>query len=122
MPLPPRDSSPYELGPAFEFLRSLIEVRVLERLEEIFEHVRRLDRPRIEPDASRRAIRLPEVLSILGICKSTLYSRLNPASPFYDPKMPKPFKLGNSERAPSAWWHGDVIAFLESCGQTRTPN
>jgi predicted DNA-binding transcriptional regulator AlpA len=114
---PPRDNNPYDLEPGFEFLRSLIEARVIERLEEIFEQVRRLEALGTYK-ANRRAIRLREVLSILGVSKSTLYSRLNLASLSYDPEMPKPFKLGNSknyERAPSVWWESDVIAYLDVC-------
>lgn len=114
---PARGSNPHDLEPGFEFLRSLIEARVIQRLEEIFEQVRRLEALGT-CKANRRAIRLREVLSILGISKSTLYSRLNSASPSYDPEMPKPFKLGNSksyERAPSVWWESDVIAYLDVC-------
>ncbi len=116
---PPRDNSPYDLEAGFELLRSLIEARVVGRLEEIFEQVRRLEAQGTYK-ANRRAIRLREVLSILGISKSTLYSRLST-----DPEMPKPFKLGNSknvERAPSLWWESEVIAYLESCAQTRNAN
>lgn len=116
----PHGNSPYDLEPGLEFLRSLIEARVIQRLEEIFEKVRQLEAVG-GYKANRRAIRLREVLSILGISKSTLYSRLNPASPSFDPEMPKPFKLGSqaSERAPSVWWESDVIAYLEVCAQMR---
>jgi predicted DNA-binding transcriptional regulator AlpA len=119
---PPRDNSPCDLEPGFELLRSLIEARVARRLDEIFELVRRLEASG-GYKASRRAIRLREVLTILGIGKSTLYSRLNSASPSYDPQMPRPFKLGsskNNERAPSVWWESEVVAYLESCAQSHS--
>lgn len=122
--LPPSENSPYDLEPGFEFLRSLIEARVIERLEEIFEQVRRLETLGTYK-ATRRAIRLREVLNMLGISKSTLYSRINPASPSYDLEMPKPFKLGtgdNNERAPSMWWESEVVAYLEVCAQARASN
>ncbi len=119
--IPRRADNLPDLEPVFEFLRSLIEVRVVKRLEDIFEYVRRFEATEIcKPD--RRAIRLREVLSILGISKSTLYDRLSKSSPSYDQRMPKPFKLGsgkNIERAPSVWWYADVIAYLESCARTR---
>ncbi len=118
-----RASNSCDLESGLEVLRTLIEVRVVERLNQIFEHVRRLEA--LEPlKTDRRAIRLREVLSILGISKSTLYDRLNQASPYYDARMPKPFKLGskNIDRAPSVWWQSDVIAYLESCAQTRFAN
>lgn len=120
MGFPPSGNNPYDLQPGFEFLRSLIEARVIQRLEEIFEKVRLLEAIGSRK-TNRRAIRLREVLKILGISKSTLYSRLNPASTGFDPEMPKPFKLGKqtSERAPSVWWESEVIAYLEVCAQAR---
>ncbi|MET3653106.1 helix-turn-helix transcriptional regulator [Dyella japonica] len=109
--------------PTVERLCSLIEIDVLQRLDEIFEKVRLLGHPGDgQAKDHRRAIRLPEVLKMLGISKSTLYGRINPASPLYDPLMPKPFKLGSTGRSPSVWWHGEVVAYLESCAQSsRTP-
>jgi len=61
---------------------------------------------------NNRAIRLPEVLHLLGIGKSTWYERLNSSSPSYDPTAPKPFKLGTSVRSPSVWWHSEIQAYL----------
>ena len=108
----PRGNSPYDLEPGFEFLRSLIEARVMERLEQIFQQVRRLETLGTQK-AKQRAIRLREVLGILGIGKSTLYSRLNPKSPSHDPNMPAPFRLGTSPHSPSVWWEHEVLEFLE---------
>ena len=107
--------NPNDFRAGFEVLYSLIECRVVERLEQIFEHVRRIEESGSNHAATRRAIRLPEVLDMLGIGKSTLYSRINPASPYYESAMPKPFKLGaaNSDRAPSVWWESEVLAYLE---------
>lgn len=62
-----------------------------------------------------QAIRLPEVLSIAGISKSTWYARLNPRLPSYDPRVPKPFKLGTSDRSPSVWWRSEVMAYVHAC-------
>lgn len=118
---PPRGKNPYDLEPGFEFLRSLIEARVIERLEKLFEQVRRLE-TLVTRKAQHRAIRLREVLGILGIGKSTLYARLNPKSPSHDPAMPGPFKLGNSDRSPSAWWHHEVQAYLESRAELQRAN
>ena len=118
---PSGKNNPYDLEPGFEFIRSLIEAKVIERLEKIFEQVHRLEVMGTYK-ASRRAIRLREVLSMLGISKSTLYSRINPASSSYDLEMPKPFKLAtgeNNERAPSMWWESEVIAYLEVCAKAR---
>lgn len=66
-----------------------------------------------------QAIRLPEVLSIVGISKSTWYARLNARLPSYDPRVPKPFKLGTSDRSPSAWWRSEVMAYVRSCANAQ---
>ena len=90
-----------------EFLQELGNSNVLDRLKDIFQLARINDR------SNDRAIRLPDVLHILSIGKSSWYQRLNSRSPSYDPLAPKPFKLGNSERSPSVWWYSEVIAYLE---------
>lgn len=91
-----------------EFLEELVNDNVLNRLQDIFQLAR------IDDRSNDRAIRLPEVLHILGIGKSSWYQRLNARSPSYDPSAPQPFKLGNSERSPSVWWHSEIIAYLET--------
>jgi len=100
-------------------LYNLIQSSVVDRLELIFAHVREIEASAAKQVTScRRAIRLPEVLDILGISKSTLYGRINPASPYYDEAMPKPFKLGNSrnaDRAPAVWWEDQCLSYLETC-------
>lgn len=95
--------------------RWLIEEAVLFRLEEIFEAVKALMSrdPGQTPDQDR-AIRLPEVLQLLGISRSCLYDRLNPRSASHDPDMPRPFKLGATERAPSVWQYSSVMAYRSS--------
>jgi predicted DNA-binding transcriptional regulator AlpA len=90
-----------------EFLQELGNSKVLDCLKDIFQLARANDR------SSDRAIRLPEVLNILSIGKSSWYQRLNARSRSYDPLAPQPFKLGNSERSPSLWWHSEIIAYLE---------
>ncbi|WP_293716809.1 MULTISPECIES: AlpA family phage regulatory protein [unclassified Stenotrophomonas] len=62
-----------------------------------------------------QAIRLPEVLSIVGLSKSTWYARLNSRLPAYDARAPKPFKLGTSDRSPTAWWRSEVMAYVLAC-------
>ncbi|HEL3236776.1 TPA: helix-turn-helix transcriptional regulator [Stenotrophomonas maltophilia] len=79
---------------------------LLERLKEI------LDTSPHRLCENNRAIRLPEVLHLLGISKSSWYERLNRNSANYDPSAPKPFKLGSSVRSPSVWWHSEIQAYL----------
>ena len=85
--------NPNDFRAGFEVLYSLIECRVVERLEQIFEHVRRIEESGSNHAATRRAIRLPEVLDMLGISKSTLYSRSTQRLPITSPLCPSPSSL-----------------------------
>lgn len=91
-----------------DLLKQLMESKVLDRLKGM------LQLAHAGASANDRAIRLPEVLRMLPISKSTWYDRLNPRSPAYDPLAPQPFKLGSSERSPSVWWYSEIIAYLEA--------
>ena len=90
-----------------------LDIKTLEYLEAIFRT------GQFSPNLDQ-ALRLPEVLGIVGISKSTWYARLNARSPSYDPRAPKPFKLGTSERSPSAWWRSAVMAYVRACANTKT--
>ncbi|PZU25881.1 MAG: hypothetical protein DI584_12875, partial [Stenotrophomonas sp.] len=52
---------------------------------------------------------------IVGLSKSTWYARLNARLPGYDARAPKPFKLGTSDRSPTAWWRSEVMAYVLAC-------
>lgn len=91
-----------------ELLQQLGDSKLLDRLKDI------LLLTRADGGANDRAIRLPEVLHVMGIGKSSWYQRLNARSPSYDPLAPQPFKLGNSERSPSLWWHSEIITYLKT--------
>ncbi|HCM9194254.1 MULTISPECIES: helix-turn-helix transcriptional regulator [Enterobacteriaceae] len=41
-----------------------------------------------------KVLRLPAVVSKLGIARSTIYDWLNAKSPRHDPAFPKPYPLG----------------------------
>lgn len=62
-----------------------------------------------------QAIRLPAVLDLVGVSKSTWYALLNPRSKTFDPRAPQPFKLGPSPNSPSIWWRSAVMAYLKVC-------
>ncbi len=85
-----------------------ISSETIERLEAILQTFQRS--PVLD-----QAIRLPEVLSIVGLSKSTWYARLNARLPAYDARAPKPFKLGASDRSPTAWWRSEVMAYVLAC-------
>lgn len=88
---------------------SSIHQEMLERLEAI--HLAVQQTPSLD-----QLVRLPEALKLLGgISKSTWYARLNPRSSSYDPRAPKPFKLGVSEHSPSVWWRSALMAYAQVC-------
>ena len=87
---------------------------VLQWLVRIFAEVRAINAPSSTKQTADRAIRLPELISMIGLSKSAIYDRLNPRSPSYQSDMPRPFKLGKSDRSPSVWWHHEVVTYLKS--------
>lgn len=42
-----------------------------------------------------RVLRFKQVLERVGLSRSTIYDRMNPASPRYDSSFPKPMKMEN---------------------------
>lgn len=66
-----------------------------------------------------RAIRLSEVLSMVGCSKSHWYSMADARSRAYDPAVPKSFKLGRSERSPTVWWQHEIEQYLEHLAEAR---
>lgn len=73
-----------------------------------------IDRPSPAWVELDRAMRLPEVLHLTGWSRSGWYALLNPHSSSYDENAPRPFKLGNSARSPSAWWLSEIVAYLKA--------
>lgn len=58
-----------------------------------------------------RMIRLSTLVKRLGVSQSTVYNKLNPASPYYDPGFPKQVKLGSGA---VAWIEGEVNDWLQT--------
>lgn len=56
-------------------------------------------------------IRLPKLLKIIGLSRSTVYLKINKKSKYYDSKFPEPIRLG--EKA-IGWILQDVIDYIES--------
>lgn len=52
---------------------------------------------------AHRLLRRKQVEQAIGLSRSTIYARLDPKSPHYDPTFPTPIKLGSTS-----------IAFIES--------
>lgn len=92
-------------GPSSELA---LDQALLDRLDDI------LKSNQLVPDLDQ-AIRLPLVLELAGVSKSTWYALLNPRSKTFDPRAPQPFKLGPSPNSPSVWWRSAVMAYLRVC-------
>lgn len=56
-------------------------------------------------------IRLRTLVKRLGVSPSTIYNKLNPASPYYDPGFPKQVKLGSGA---VAWVEAEVNTWLQT--------
>lgn len=47
-------------------------------------------------ETTDRIIRMPELMGIISLAKSTIYDKLNAKSPRHDPSFPRAVKLGQS--------------------------
>ena len=55
-------------------------------------------------------LRLPELIKLIGLSRSSIYDRLNRRSKRYDPNFPRPLKLNNASR----WLLSEVEEWIES--------
>lgn len=55
-------------------------------------------------------LRCPVVQQRVGMSRSTLYDRINPKSPRFDPTFPKPIRLGGSS---IGWIEHEIQTWLE---------
>lgn len=58
-----------------------------------------------------RVLRLKQVLERVGLSRSTIYDRMNPASPRYDDTFPKQIKIGSSA---VGWLESSISKWIES--------
>ncbi len=68
-----------------------------------------------------RVVRIGELTSRVGLCRSAVYERLNPASPTYDPTFPAPLQLGTGPRPPVGWLDSEVDAWIAAQAARRIP-
>lgn len=61
-------------------------------------------------DAKGNVLRMPGLCARLGLSKSSVYDKLSPNSPRYDPDFPKPIKLGHSA---VGWLEESIDQWLE---------
>lgn len=61
-----------------------------------------------------RVVRMKELVTLIGLSRSTIYDRLNPKSKRFDPTFPKPIQLGASS---IGWKMGAVLAWIAALPQ-----
>lgn len=67
---------------------------------------------------SVKIFRLPEVATLTGLARSTIYAKLSQRSRYFDPSFPSPVRLGQR----TVGWRADEIsAWISSCPRTQEP-
>ena len=62
------------------------------------------------PHVVVQVLRISDVIAITGLCRSSIYNKLNPKSPYYDQDFPKSFKLGLRT---TGWLKADIENWIE---------
>lgn len=55
-------------------------------------------------------LRVRHVCQLLNISRSSLYEKISPSSPRYDPTFPRPFKLGAAPSSKAIGFWAEAIA------------
>jgi prophage regulatory protein len=64
---------------------------------------------------TKSILRLSSLQERVGLSRSSIYDRLNPGSPRFDPNFPKPIALGGGARTRAIGWvEAEVDAFIEA--------
>ena len=58
-----------------------------------------------------KVLRIKDLMSKIGMARTTIYDRINPKSPRYDSSFPKPIKLGLSA---VGWLEHEINAWVEN--------
>nr|WP_280563539.1 MULTISPECIES: AlpA family transcriptional regulator [unclassified Chromohalobacter] len=61
-------------------------------------------------------IKLKSVMQKTGLSRSSVYNKLDPKSPYYDPEFPRQVKLG---RVSVAWVESEVDTWIDSIIENR---
>jgi len=59
---------------------------------------------------NKTILRFNQVCDLTGLARSTIYTRLNPKSPQYDPTFPKPSKFGPRL---TVWNSAEIDAWID---------
>jgi predicted DNA-binding transcriptional regulator AlpA len=63
---------------------------------------------------NNRIARKPEACLIVGLSASTIQNRLKIGGRWYDPKFPRPRKLGTGRRCAIGWLVSELLAYVEA--------
>lgn len=58
-------------------------------------------------------LRIGNLCEYIGLSKTTIYEKLKPKSPGFDPTFPKAIKLSSCQRGAVGWRLADINAWLE---------
>ncbi len=58
-------------------------------------------------------LRRKQVEARTGLSRSTIYDKINKRSPRYDPRFPKPIRLGDGDAV--GWIETEIVAWIELC-------
>lgn len=67
-----------------------------------------------------KTYRLPKLMEVTGLKRSSIYNRLNPNTKYYDPAFPKPISLSVGNQGSVAWIASEVDAWIETRIAART--
>lgn len=59
-------------------------------------------------------IRLPQLVAMTSLSRSSVYARLDSTSRYFDPDFPRPIKLSPHRNGGTAWVLDEVTAWIES--------
>ena len=65
-------------------------------------------------DQCPRVLRMPELLAVLGISKSTIHNFRDVNSPHHAPDFPSPIRLGHGKRSAMGWRADELRTWIES--------
>ncbi|WP_236201248.1 helix-turn-helix transcriptional regulator [Pseudomonas pseudonitroreducens] len=57
-----------------------------------------------------KILRIKQVSAVIGLSRSTIYDRMNPSSPRYDEKFPRPIRIGKSS---VGWLESSLNEWIE---------
>ena len=63
---------------------------------------------------TKQILRRKHLEALIGLSRSTIYSRLDPESPHFDADFPKPINLGSGKNPPVGWLQSEVETWLDA--------